>query len=145
MFSILWYSLPLRWARYVSVISEQTGRQLKCNFPGAADKTEVIPNCVDRAFSLQYRITRKDAAEPCVLQVGTAMNKNLERMAAALSGLPVRLRIIGMLSEEQRSLLQSLDLGWSSAEGLSGEEIVREYHDSDVLMFVSTYEGLVFR
>lgn len=141
MFSMLWYSLPLRWARYVSVISEQTGRQLKFNFPRAADKTVVIPNCVDRAFSLQHGVNRKDTAEPCVLQVGTAMNKNLERVAAALSGLPVRLRIIGILSNEQRFLLQSLDLKWTSAEGLSGEEIIKVYRDSDVLIFASTYEG----
>ena len=28
IFSMLWYSLPLRWAPYVTVISEETGRQL---------------------------------------------------------------------------------------------------------------------
>ena len=76
-----------------------------------------------------------------MLQVGTGRNKNLERVAAAASGLPVQLRIIGALGEEQRSLLHSLDLEWTSAEQLPGEEVIREYRDSDILVFASTYEG----
>ena len=59
----------------------------------------------------------------------------------AASRLPVRLRIIGALSEHQRSLLDSLDLKWSSAQGLSEDEMVEEYRDSDLLVFASTYEG----
>ncbi|MGH3217617.1 MAG: glycosyltransferase family 4 protein [Streptosporangiaceae bacterium] len=141
IFSTLWYSLPIRWATYVTVISEETRRQLKRNFPATADKAEVIPNCVDEAFSLQDRITRQSVSTPNVLQVGTAWNKNLERVAAAVSGLPVRLRIIGALSDEQRSLLHSLDLEWTSAEQLPDEQVVKEYLDSDILIFASTYEG----
>jgi glycosyltransferase involved in cell wall biosynthesis len=76
-----------------------------------------------------------------VLQVGTGANKNLERVAMAASGLPLRLRVIGPLSYTQRALLHSLDLTWSSAEQLSAEELIGEYNDSDVLVFASTYEG----
>ena len=76
-----------------------------------------------------------------MLQVGTGRNKNLERVAMAASGLPAQLRIIGPLSERQRSLLDSLDLKWSSTQQLSEEEMVREYHNSDLLIFASTYEG----
>lgn len=141
IFSILWYSLPLRWAPYVTVISEETRRQLKQHFPTTADKARVIPNCVDEAFSLKRKIPWDGIGKRCVLQVGTATSKNLERVAAAISGLPVRLRIIGALSEGQRSLLHSLDIDWTSAEQLPGEEVVREYHGSDILMFASTYEG----
>jgi len=141
IFSILWYSLPLRWAPYVTVISEETQRQLKRNFPASADKVRVIPNCVDEAFSFKRRIPWDGTGKPRVLQVGTAKSKNLERVAAAISGLPVRFRIIGALSEEQRSLLQSLDIEWTSVEQLPDEEVVKEYHGTDILIFASTYEG----
>ena len=141
IFSTFWYSLPLCWAPHVTVISEETKKQLQRHFPAAADKIEVISACVDGEFGKNYRTAKAGAGQLQVLQVGTGWNKNLERVAAAASGLRVRLRIIGPLSERQRSLLHSLDLSWTSAQQLSGEEIVREYRDSDLLVFASTYEG----
>jgi glycosyltransferase involved in cell wall biosynthesis len=96
---------------------------------------------VDGEFGKNYRTARAGADELQVLQVGTGWNKNLERVAAAASGLPVRLRIIGPLRERQRSLLRSLDLSWTSVQQLSGEEIIMEYRESDLLVFASTYEG----
>ena len=141
IFSTLWYSLPLRWASYVTVISGETRMQLEHFFPAAAAKVEVIPNCVDGAFKQNYRTTRTGTCGLRVLQVGTGRNKNLERVATAASGLPLRLRIIGPLSDRQRSLLRSLDLDWTSAQQLSREEVVKEYCDSDLLIFASTYEG----
>jgi glycosyltransferase involved in cell wall biosynthesis len=141
IFATLWYSLPLRWAPHVTVISEETAKQLEQYFPMTAANIEVIPNCVDGAFKRNYRTTRTGTGDFQVLQVGTGWNKNLERLAAAASGLPLRLRIIGLLSDRQRTLLRSLDLDWTSAQQLSGEEVVREYRDSDLLVFASTYEG----
>ena len=141
IFSTFWYSLPLRWASHVTVISEETRKQLAYHFPAAADKIEVIPNCVDPAFGNNYRNARAGVGDLQVLQVGTGWNKNLERVAGAASGLCMRLRIIGPLSERQRSLLRSLDLNWTSAQQLSGEEIITEYRESDLLVFASTYEG----
>jgi glycosyltransferase involved in cell wall biosynthesis len=141
LFALLWYALPVRWARQVTVISAETGRQLARGFPAAAGKAEVIPNGVGDAFWDSYRAVRARTGKLRVLQVGTGPNKNLERVAAAAAGLPVRLRIIGALSDAQRSLLDSLDLEWSSAAGLPADALVGEYLDSDVLVFASTYEG----
>lgn len=141
LFALLWYALPVRWAGHLTVISAETGRQLARSFPAAAGKAAVIPNGVGDAFRDSYRAVRTRTGKLRLLQVGTTPNKNLERVAAAAAGLPARLRIIGTLSDEQRSLLDSLDLEWSSAAGLPADELVREYHDSDVLVFASTYEG----
>jgi glycosyltransferase involved in cell wall biosynthesis len=141
VFSMFWYSLPLRWARHVTAISEETKKQLERGFPGSAGKVELVPNCVDEAFGRNYRFPRAGTDRPQVLQVGTSANKNLERVAVAASGLPLNLRIIGPLSEAQRTLLRSLELTWSSAEQLSAEELMMEYRDSDALVFASTYEG----
>ena len=139
--STFWYSLPLRWASRVTVISEEIKNQLERHFPASTGKIEVIPNCVDPAFEENYRGARAGDGELRVLQVGTGWNKNLERVAAAAAGLRVRLRIIGPLSERQRALLRSLDLCWTAAQQLSGAEIITEYRESDLLVFASTYEG----
>jgi glycosyltransferase involved in cell wall biosynthesis len=141
LFALLWYALPVRWAGHLTVISAATGEQLGRTFPAAARKTKVIPNGVDDAFTVHPRAPRDGPGRRRVLQVGTGPNKNLERVATAAAGLPVRLRIIGAPSDEQRSLLDSLDLEWTSAAGLPAGEVVREYRDSDLLVFASTYEG----
>jgi len=76
-----------------------------------------------------------------VLQVGTNPNKNLERLVQAIAPLPVHLRIVGSLSEEQQVLLNTSGLSYSSVANLSEEDLVGEYSGSDVLTFLSTYEG----
>ncbi len=140
-FSLMWYSLPLRWAQHLTSISEETRRQLEQNFPTTVGKVEIVPDCVDPAFEPGPRLSRADTDRPQVLQVGTSINKNLDRVAMAISGLPLHLRIIGSLSPDQRKFLSTLDLEWSSAEQLSIEELIKEYRHSDALVFVSTDEG----
>ena len=141
IFSLVWYSLPLRWVARVTAISEETRRQLEDEFPPTAAKVVVIQNCVDERFGRNQRAPRTDNHRLQVLQVGTGPNKNLERVAVAAAGLPLSLRIVGPLSRDQRRLLHSLELDWTSAERLSEEELIAQYRDSDVLVFASTYEG----
>ena len=141
VFALLWYALPLRWAGQVTVISAETARQLEDGFPRVCRRPEVIPNAVSDSFRMHRRDVPREGGRLRVLQVGTAPNKNLERVAAAAAGLPVHLRIIGALSARQRALLGSLDLEWTSAEQLSHDELVREYCGSDILVFASTSEG----
>jgi glycosyltransferase involved in cell wall biosynthesis len=140
-FSLFWYSLPLRWASRVTAASEETRRQLVSEFPKGGRKVEVIPACVDEAFGRHHRAPNTDTVSPQVLQMGTGTNKNLERVAVAASDLPLRLRIIGPLSEAERERLGSLNLAWTSVEQISDEQMVKEYRDSDILVFASTYEG----
>ena len=140
VFSLFWYSLPLRWATAVTAISQETRRQLEERFPCVKGAVEVVPNCVDGRF---HRASAQIAKSepPQVLQVGTGPNKNLERVAIAASTLPVNLRIIGALTIGQQDFLASLGMNWTSAHDLSDEELIREYRRSGVLAFVSTYEG----
>ena len=141
VFSVVWYSLPLRWASRVTAISEETRNQLDQQFPAIAGKIEVIRNCVGDEFRGNKEFVRASSDKPTVLQVGTAPNKNLDRVAVAASGLPLHLRIIGPLSSIQRNLLRGLDLSWISTEHLSSDELIAEYRAADALVFASTYEG----
>jgi glycosyltransferase involved in cell wall biosynthesis len=140
-FSLLWYGLPLRWARHVTAISDETKQQLESAFPAVRGKVTLVPNCVDKAFETSFRRNRAAAGIPQVLQVGTGWNKNLGRAARACSGLPLRLRIIGRLSPEQRTMLAASGVNWSFAADLPAEDLLGEYCSSSALIFVSTYEG----
>jgi glycosyltransferase involved in cell wall biosynthesis len=139
--SLLWYSLPLRWAQHVTSISEESRNQLERSYPAAVGRVSVVSCCADPAFERNKVFAHADTDRPRVLQVGTSANKNVHRVALAASGLPLHLRIIGPLSDDLRTLLSNLDLEWSSAEQLSTEELIKEYQNSDALVFASTYEG----
>jgi glycosyltransferase involved in cell wall biosynthesis len=76
-----------------------------------------------------------------VLHIGTNPNKNLLRVVDALRGLPCHLRVIGCLNSEQRRCLDESGLDYSDAFNLTDAEMVSEYHSSDMVVFVSTYEG----
>ena len=141
LFSAVWYWLPLRWAAFVTAISDETRRQLEERYPAIIGKIVIIPNCLDKNFRHPQRATETRMPLRQALQVGTGTNKNLERVAAAASNLPVHLRIIGHLDANRKDFLRSLNITWSSEEGLSEEKLIQEYASSDVLIFASTYEG----
>lgn len=139
-FFILWYRLPTWWSARVTTISQTTKNELVGSLPTRANKTSVVPNPVGMAF-LTARRTPQQRELPQVLQIGTGINKNLDRVIRAVAPLPIHLRIVGQLSEKQRLLLGSTPLSYSVVENLCEEDLVREYTGSDVLTFISTYEG----
>jgi glycosyltransferase involved in cell wall biosynthesis len=134
-----WFDLPVAHVAAVTVISQETRRELVRHVPAAADKTVVIPNAVSPAFQPSPREFHAD--RPRILQIGTASNKNLPRLFAALANLPCELRIVGRLSDEQRRLLEEAKIAYSTAANLSEAEMAEEYRQADVVAFASTYEG----
>jgi glycosyltransferase involved in cell wall biosynthesis len=134
----LWYRLPVSRAAVVTVISDFTRQHLSSAIPVSPDKVKVIPACVDPAFVRTPRVT---PARPTVLQVGTTPNKNVERIAEALSGLDCTLHVVGVLSEPQRAALAKNRIAYRNSVGLTKDEMIRAYADCDVLSFCSTYEG----
>lgn len=140
LFFLLWYRLPVWWSARVTTISSATKNELLTRLPTAAPKISVIPNAVGTEFLHAHRVGRRGAT-PKVLQVGTGPNKNLERVIRALVEVPVHLRVIGPVDDEQLALLKRSGLSYSTAMNLSGSQMLEEYLESDVLMFASTYEG----
>jgi glycosyltransferase involved in cell wall biosynthesis len=138
-FKWLWYTLPLRRCSRVTVISEFTRREL-------VDWTGVDPQRIQVIYPhLSEEFHAVEA--PCqqarlrVLQIGAAPNKNIERLAGALSGLPVDLTVVGNVSETQRRALVAAGVAFVEKSGLSREEILAEYARCDAVTLVSTYEG----
>ncbi len=99
----------------------------------------MIPNFVDPSFI--YRPRDFNAAYPTILQIGVKENKNIARLAEALHGIPCRLEIVGEPSEADRQALKKFAIDAHWATGLSDEAVRERYAASDLLAFVSTYEG----
>lgn len=139
LFLLFWFWLPEKRVSLISVISESTKkellRHLKCN----PDKIKVIYCPVSDIF----RPVPKEfnVEKPVLLQIGTSKNKNIERLAEALRGVSCHLRIVGKLSHEQSHKLKSHNIDYSAVADISDMELVQEYQRSDIVVFVSSYEG----
>ncbi len=139
VFKWLWFTLPIRRAGLVSVISEATRRELLRHVACDAAKIRVVPNCVDDSFEACLKAF--NAVEPEILHLGTASNKNLERLILALAGLPCRLNILGRLSAEQTALLERSGIRHTNAPAVTDAELVAAFQRCDMVAFVSTGEG----
>lgn len=138
LFVLFWYRLPVRRCGLVTVISEWTRSELVSLLPNAEGKTVVVPCPVSPGFRpspLQHQ------NPTVVLQVGTSANKNLQRVVEAVSGLPIRMRIVGHLNGTQLESLSASSVEFTCASLLTVEEMAAEYTNCDIVMFASTYEG----
>jgi glycosyltransferase involved in cell wall biosynthesis len=102
-------------------------------------KIRVIPCCISDDFKPAPKAF--NSSRPTFLQIGTGSNKNLLKVAEALTGIPCRLRIIGKLSEEHIAKLEACNIDYTNAFNLSDADITGEFAQCDALIFVSTYEG----
>ena len=88
-----------------------------------------------------YRPASFQTSHPVLLQVGTALNKNLSRLIIALEGIPCTLLLLGPLSDTIQQALQQRLIDYRQYENLSRAEVAQLYADCDIVAFVSTYEG----
>lgn len=139
LFFLLWYRLPVKRSAMVSVISESTKKELLHYLKCDAQKIRVIYNCVSEDFIEAPK--KFNSRKPVILQIGTSENKNLLRVAEALTEISCHLRIIGELSPLQIAVLHETATKYSFVSNISNVQIVKEYQRCDMLVFVSTYEG----
>lgn len=99
----------------------------------------VIPNCV--TVSIAPRLKYICPKQFRVLHIGTAPNKNLDRVIIAVAELPCVLVIIGRLSAGQERLLRKHQVKYENYSAVTDEEILRYYYEADIVLFVSLYEG----
>jgi glycosyltransferase involved in cell wall biosynthesis len=136
---LFWYELPIRRSAVVTVISQETKRQLLQHVRAPDAKIEVISNAVSRIFQPCPKPFNVDC--PRILHIGTKPNKNLPRLIQAIVGLKCRLRIVGELDEPLRCQLQQSGIAYELASNLDVAAMFREYCESDIVSYVSTYEG----
>ena len=137
---LFWYSIPVKRAAAITVISEETGRQLLKYVPSIEyKKIHVVPVSVSARFNPSPKQFNTDC--PRVLQVGTKPNKNVYRLIAALEGQKCQLVIVGQIDESLKQALAEKVINFESFVDISDEELVRQYQLCDILSFVSTNEG----
>mgnify|MGYP005750514267 CR=1 FL=1 len=141
LLQLFWLKLPVNKAKYITVISEHSKQKLLSLTNVAADKVIVIPNCVSLSETEYHPKLNIDKTEPILLQVGTKPNKNTERLVKAIKGLSCKLIILGKLSEMQLELLEEQSIKFENYVQLPYEEVKELYYKSDIVTFVSTFEG----
>ena len=129
----------LKRNRFIVCISEKTKKEvLECiKYP--EERIVVIPDLISKEFVYNERPFSSEC--PIVLHLGTKHNKNLKRTIVALSGLKIKLRIIGKLDDETIFDLEKYKIDYSNAYNLSDEQIIQEYRNCDIVNFPSLYEG----
>lgn len=139
IFWLLWYWLPEKRCIVITVMSESTKSQvflhLKCN----KDKIKVIHANVSKEF--QPKAKSFNTQNPRILQIGTNPNKNIPRLAEALTGLTCTLIVIGTLTADQTESLKDFNIIYENYTNLSRQALLEQYHYCDMLVFASTYEG----
>ncbi|MDP4819509.1 MAG: glycosyltransferase family 4 protein [Saprospiraceae bacterium] len=135
---LFWLYLPVRRVGWITAVSEATKQEVLRYTGCSPDKIRVIPTVIRNHF--EY-LPKPFSAEPVVLHIGTAPNKNLARHIEALAGLPVRLHIIGRISDPHRRLLDLHGIRYRNDWNLSDAEVKAAYVSCDLLLFASTLEG----
>lgn len=135
----LWYTLPVRRVSRITVISEETKRQLLREVRFPAEHVHVIPVSVSELYQPCPRSFCQEC--PRILQVGTKANKNVQRLVRALKGIQCHLEIVGPIDQELKSLLEGCQIDFKAYGRLTDAELAERYAQADIISFVSTYEG----
>ncbi len=136
---LFWYVIPEKRVKIISVISQATKDELIKFISCDPDKIRVVPVCIAPHFIRNEKIFNIE--KPKLLQIGTAENKNLNRLVDALQDIPCHLDIVGKLSPEQVVMLQNSRIEYANSYMLSESEMIEKYNECDLVAFVSTYEG----
>lgn len=139
IFRLFWLKLPINQSRIVTVVSQSTKDEILEYVDCPPQKIRVIPNFISDTF----RPVDKEfnSNKPVILHIGTAPNKNLERLSEAVMNIHCQLVIIGQLTRDHVSLLEKSKIEYKNFFNLSMPELVEQYNKCDLLAFVSTYEG----
>ena len=139
IFKWFWYDLPVRKADVVTVISENTKKEL-IQFTGCdPNKVITIPNFISDLYCYQPKLFNDRC--PKILFIGTTPNKNIFRLAMALTEISCELEIVGKLSDDQEKALTENKILFKISEQLTEEQLLRKYIECDILTFPTTYEG----
>ncbi len=139
LFWWLWLYLPCLRANQITVISEFTKARLLALCRLKPEKVRVIPCCIAPEFSALPKPWTP--GKPRLLQVGTTDNKNLSRVVEACAGLPIKLSILGKLTQSQREQIDRQGIDYEGFCDLPKAKVISLYAASDLVAFVSTYEG----
>jgi glycosyltransferase involved in cell wall biosynthesis len=140
LIQFFWFTLPAKKASYITVNSETTKQDLLSYIKYPEEKVKVIYIFVPDIHQPQPKEFNK--SKPIILQLGTASNKNIHRIAQALKGIPCKYQVVGSMSNDIVESLQQNNIDYEYIDRkLSDEEIATLYKNCDIVSFASTLEG----
>lgn len=135
---ILWFDIPCIFARRIVSISNETKAQIQAVLGRDID-ISVIRVPVRGSYTYSRKVF--NAEMPRILHVGVNWNKNLPRVVAALNGVQCVLVVVGRINEDVKKLLEGSGLCYELHDRASDEEVLRQYHNADIVSFPSLFEG----
>ena len=136
---IFWLKLPVQNCQILTVVSQATKQDIlkytRCN----PEKIVVIPTVIKSNFKHNFKAF--SSSYPTLLHIGNSPNKNLERHAQAIAGLPCKFHVIGKINDDQISLIKHLNIDFKNSVNLTDEAMFEAYSEADILLFCSTIEG----
>ena len=138
LYGFVFLRLPLKKAKWITVISDFTKTELVRHFGVAPQKIHVVPNPVPLHFRFS-EVRKKD--QMIILQVGGGKNKNVEMLIQAVEGLGAKLLLVRRPDEYLIKLLTEKCIDYEFRYNLSAPEMQKVYEEADIVYFVSTYEG----
>lgn len=139
LLKLFWFTLPVLRCRVVTAISSATRRELIELAAIPAHKIRVIYDCVSPVFSPRPSIF--NAGRPTILLLGTAPNKNLERIAIALQGVPCVVELIGKPTHQQHEAFLRRGVNFIELGDIKNDGLLKAYQRCDLVLFASTHEG----
>ena len=136
------FSMPVNKASKIITISEATRNDLERFLNKKIQNCYTIPVTVSSSFFNQKLEKKKSNFNYRYLMIGTAPNKNIERVSKALEGVKGELNIIGKLNNSQKAQLLKSKINFKEhAYALTEEKLINQYRLTDILIFPSTLEG----
>ena len=132
-----WFTIPTKRAKYITVVSEFTKKQLLEKLNIKPEKIIVIPNCISP--NLEYIPKSFNSKKPVLLHIGT--HKNLERTIEAIQNIDCTFIVLGKFYPGQEDLLKKAKISYENYVNLTYDEVIKLYQKTDILLFASTYEG----
>lgn len=139
IYGLIWWRIPLAITKNITAISEFTADKLVKFFQVDRGKITVIYDPVGSIF--ECAPAKSINIPPKILQVGSSVNKNLERLIEAVKGLDVQLLLLNKLSNHWKEKLAENKINYIQYQGLSDEKVLALYKETDIVFFASTYEG----
>ena len=136
-----WYTLPIKYADKITVISEKTKHELLKTVSIDNRKIEVVSNYVKPIF--RHLPCGNDLLNKAnFLLVGGGLNKNTKRCLLALSNIPnVSVTLLGFFNADIYTILDTLKIEHKTYTNISHEDVFTLYCNCDVVLFPSLYEG----
>jgi hypothetical protein len=140
-YNLIWIDFPLIKSKYVITISKKIQDDLVNRFFYYKKKIKTIHIPLEKNYT--YKAKKVKEKKIKILHIATSEhNKNTFRMASALKGIKnIHYRIIGVIPNKTLEFLNDNNIKWSTAYNISDSDLLKEYINSDLVVFPSLYEG----